>query len=202
VNQSIRIWAVILLAASAAQAASLTDLVGQKPVADGFALCANGAVAQVYVDPSDSKLVNIAAGLLCDDIARVTGRRPELVTDPAKVAGNAIIIGTAGRGSIVDKLMDTRDLVGQWETYKIEVRGNGMVIAGSDRRGTAYGVFDLSQAIGVSPWYWWADSTPVHQEALVCAEREGGAGTAVGEIPRHLHQRRGLGAGAVGRAYV
>jgi hypothetical protein len=166
VKQSIRIWIVILMAAGAAQAASLSELVGQQPGGGGFAICANGAVAQVFVDPGDAKLVNIAAGLLCDDIERVTGRRPELVTDAAKVTGNAIIIGTAGRGSLVDKLLDTRDLVGQWETYKIAVSGDRMVIAGSDRRGTAYGVFDLSQSIGVSPWYWWADSTPVHREAI------------------------------------
>ena len=41
-----------------------------------------------------------------------------------------------------------------------------MVIAGSDRRGTAYGVYELSKRIGVSPWYWWADVTPAHREAL------------------------------------
>ena len=41
-----------------------------------------------------------------------------------------------------------------------------LVITGSDRRGTAYGVFELSRAIGVSPWYWWADVPVKHADAL------------------------------------
>lgn len=39
-------------------------------------------------------------------------------------------------------------------------------MAGSDRRGTAYGVFSISEAIGVSPWYWWADVPVVHRDAV------------------------------------
>jgi hypothetical protein len=32
-----------------------------------------------------------------------------------------------------------------------------LVVAGSDPRGTIYGIYDISEQIGVSPWYWWAD---------------------------------------------
>ncbi len=53
----------------------------------------------------------------------------------------------------------------RWESYLIEVVRNpfpgvnkALVIVGSDRRGTAYGLFSISETIGVSPWYWWADA--------------------------------------------
>jgi hypothetical protein len=171
-NQSFRVWLVILMAATTARAASLSDLITHQPEAGAFPLSAAG----VYVDLGDFKLAHIAAGLLCDDIERVTGKRPTLATDPDQLPANVVIIGTLGHSPTIDKLNDTRgfhDIAGQWESYKIGVvahplRGveSALVIAGSDRRGTAYGVFDLSQSIGVSPWYWWADSTPVHQDAI------------------------------------
>lgn len=41
-----------------------------------------------------------------------------------------------------------------------------MLIAGSDKRGTIYGVYELSRQIGVSPWYWWADVPVTHQDAI------------------------------------
>jgi hypothetical protein len=88
------------------------------------------------------------------------------------------LVGTIGQSRDLDRLvslgkLDVSDIKGAWERYKIEVVTNpfvgvakALVIAGSDRRGTAYGVFTLSEAIGVSPWVWWADVTPQRRETL------------------------------------
>ena len=61
----------------------------------------------------------------------------------------------------------------KWEAYLIQTIsnpfkgiGNALVITGSDRRGTAYGVFELSKQMGVSPWYWWAD-VPVKKKTAL-----------------------------------
>lgn len=80
-----------------------------------------------------------------------------------------VIAGTVGKSSVIDRLiknkkLNVNDINGQWERYTIQLVNNpypnvrqALVIAGSDRRGTAYGLFSVSEAIGVSPWYWWAD---------------------------------------------
>jgi len=75
--------------------------------------------------------------------------------------------------------LNTDVLKGGWERYKMQTIDapfigvkQALVIAGSDRRGTAYGVFDLSKAIGVSPLYWWADVVPSKKESLVVSPME------------------------------
>jgi hypothetical protein len=143
-----------------------------------FALAQNGSVAAVYVAPEDYKAAQIAAGNFTEDVERVTGHKPALVTDAGKLSGPAVLVGTLGHSAVIDALVAQKkfpaeQLQGQWESYLIGVVANplpgvpaALVIAGSDRRGTAYGVFEVSQAIGVSPWYWWADVTPAHRDNL------------------------------------
>ena len=82
---------------------------------------------------------------------------------------NIIIIGSIAQSSFIKQLMqskkiNTDNIKGKWEAYQVQVIRNpfkgvekALVIAGSDKRGTAYGVFELSKQMGVSPWYWWAD---------------------------------------------
>lgn len=130
-----------------------------------------GAVSVVY-DAESSALDSIAAHLLARDIEMVSGWRPEIYTNLHEVNGNAIIIGEITSG-VINAHVDTARLSGQWETYgrvfKNKVTpgiGQAMFIAGSDSRGMAYGVFDLSREIGVSPWYWWADVPVKKQDRL------------------------------------
>ena len=127
------------------------------------------AAADIVVSSNDFKVVQIAAENLADDINRVTGKKPPLQTDATRVTGHAVIIGTLGHSLLIDDLvragkLHVDQLRGQWESFVITTVARplpnvdmGLVIVGSDRRGTAYGVFELSEAIGVSPWYWWAD---------------------------------------------
>jgi hypothetical protein len=126
------------------------------------------------VDPSDFAGVARAANTLRGDIARVSG------IAPAQALGGraTIIAGTIGKNAILDRLIrerriDVSGIVGKWESYLIQVVphpesgiDSALVIAGSDKRGTIYGIYDLSEQIGVSPWYFWADVPVLHRDAL------------------------------------
>ncbi|WP_207531640.1 glycosyl hydrolase 115 family protein [Desertivirga arenae] len=122
----------------------------------------------------DRKLDSIAANLLAKDIERVTGYLPGVSTNLSTAQGNVIIIGTIQSSLIrsFDKNL-AKSLINKWECFGYKVIRkpnskilNALLIAGSDLRGTAYGVFGISEKIGVSPWYWWADAHPVKQPDL------------------------------------
>lgn len=133
------------------------SLVADKPANNAFSL--TGVV--ICVDPKDEALVQQAAQCLQQDIEMVTGVKPS-ISSTTTTKQPSIIIGSLGRSSLIkaagknNKLL-LASLQNKWEGYLIQTVGNGIVIAGSDRRGTAYGVFELSRQLGVSPWYWWAD---------------------------------------------
>jgi hypothetical protein len=149
--------------------------------ADGpgrFPIVQNNTAANLFVDTNDFAGVVRAAGDVRADIARVTRRTPEIISDPARLRTNAILIGTIGKSGIIDRLIqegkiDATQITGKWESFLIQVvpeplpgMASGLVIAGSDKRGTIYGIYDLSEQIGVSPWYWWGDVTPEPKNAL------------------------------------
>jgi hypothetical protein len=148
-----------------------------------FPLVANGQAAAIVVDEADAEVVRIAADLLATDVERVSGVKPtvrpsgsqsRLQPSPA-----VVIIGTLSKsGPIIDLVksgrLDAKTIDGKWESFVIAAVADpfpgvasALVIAGSDRRGTAYGVFEVSKTIGVSPWAWWADVPPQHRESLV-----------------------------------
>jgi hypothetical protein len=153
--------------------------IGHEDFPGAVKLVLGRAVADIYVDTADAKLVGITAGLLAADIERVTSQQPRIVHDASQLGADAVIVGSIGHSVAIDRLiaagkLDATGVRGQWETYRLQVVAHpfpnverALVIFGSDRRGAAYGVFTLSQQIGVSPWYWWADLPPPHQDALV-----------------------------------
>ena len=109
----------------------------------------------VYYDDEESYQVVRAIGDLKRDIAMVTG---------SEGRQSQIVVGTYGTKTISNLIakgvLREQDLKGKWESYVITVtneKNPRLVIAGSDKRGTIYGIYDVSQRIGVSPWYWWAD---------------------------------------------
>jgi len=153
--------------------------------ASDFPIVLDGRAATILVDQSDAKVLHIAAGLLAADIQRVTGVKPKVSSDLALGrSGPVIVAGTLGGSSLITDLanrgkLDGTAVEGKWESYVISTVmdpfpgvSQALVIAGSDRRGTAYGVFEISETIGVSPWVWWADVPPKHRDSLVI-----GAGT-------------------------
>lgn len=103
----------------------------------------------IVYNPNDCALAKQMALVLSEDIERVSGIKPLVSTKTGK--GHNIIIATVG------KSQQHKELRGKWESYAIDTKGDNIYITGSDARGLAYGVFHVSEQIGVNPWYWFAD---------------------------------------------
>lgn len=136
--------------------------------------------ATIYYDGEDAEVVGIAANAFATDIEKITGINPKVDISNKLDQEYAIIVGTVGKSQLIDKLIALKKInniaADQWEEYQISLvdapmKGvkQALVIAGSDRRGTAFGVFALSRMLGVSPWVWWADVTPKHKDNLYIA---------------------------------
>ena len=146
--------------------------------AGDFCIAQDDTTASIYVDTNDYAGVLIAANNLCADVNRVTGHTPAMVNPEENPGTNVIIIGTIGKSRMIDGLIqagkiDVSSISNQWESYFTQVVphplpgvASGLVIVGSDKRGTIYGIYDLSAEMGVSPWYWWADVPVPHQDAV------------------------------------
>lgn len=132
----------------------------------GDVLLTDGAVTIGY-DVSDAKAVSIAVNTLSADFERVTGS-PAMVDHSAAAK---ILVGTMGQSALIDQLvkqkkLDASLLKGKKEKFIITLVDGQLVIAGSDRRGTVYGIYELSEQMGVSPWYYWADVPVVRQKHI------------------------------------
>lgn len=143
-----------------------------------FPLCAGGESCDIFVSPEDFEVVKKAASLFAEDIGRVTGTKGHVQVGNPGEGQNIVVIGTLNHNSFIDKLagdnqIDVTGIQNGWEQYLIKTVENpvkgikrALIIAGCDRRGTAYGTFALSEAIGVSPLYWWADVPVKKKNAL------------------------------------
>jgi hypothetical protein len=166
------------LACAVAHAQAPEHWVTSQRHAGDFVLADGRGGARIVIADGDATVVGIAAHDLAADIERVTGHRPEVAGRPARTS---VIIGTLGRSALIDRLAASHklaagQLAGAWESFVIATVDKplpgvdrALVIAGSDPRGTAFGTYELSQAIGVSPWHWWADVAPAHQAGLYVA---------------------------------
>ena len=110
---------------------------------------------KIVYNQQDAPLVAKMATTLSEDICRVTGTAPAIVTRMGK--GNVVVLCTVEKLGTLCPGLSAKELSGSWERYKIITQGKRLVVVGSDPRGLAYGVLHISEAIGVSPWYWWAD---------------------------------------------
>ncbi|MBQ9357111.1 MAG: glycosyl hydrolase 115 family protein [Prevotella sp.] len=138
--------------------------------AQSFCISERGKAAPIAVDNQDWPGVIRAAGDLADDIRKVTGTASRVVSGSTADTAS-IIVGTIGKSRIIDRLVRQRKLNvsqvrGRWESFVIDVIDGNLVIAGSDKRGTIYGIYTVSEHIGVSPWYWWADVPVMHKSEL------------------------------------
>ena len=143
---------------------------------DRFCIAKDGKTATIVVDENDWKGVIRAANDLGDDVRKVTGtaspvRIEKLKKGKIEDGVGSIIVGTIGKSRLIDglikqKKLDVKKIKGHWEGYVIDVVGGNLVIAGNDKRGTIFGIYEISRRIGVSPWYWMADAPVVHQNEL------------------------------------
>ncbi len=125
-------------------------------------LCEKNETVKIYVDDADNSAVRIAAQNLVNDIKRVCGANAVLTNNRNEAR---IVVGSMGHSTGIDAFLqrndiDPKELKGKREKYIITIINNQLVIAGSDRRGAVYGIYELSAQMGVSPWYYWMD-TPV-----------------------------------------
>jgi hypothetical protein len=152
-------------------------IIKKASVAD-FTLANGIEAAPLVLDANDHPGVIRIAGYLQEDLYKVTQLKPRILMGELPPVKEVVIIGTIGKSSLIKQLVDAgkidvKALEGKWEASLIQVVANplpnvekALVIAGSDKRGTIFGMFDLSRQIGVSPWYFWADVPVVVQKEL------------------------------------
>ncbi|HEY2417327.1 MAG TPA: glycosyl hydrolase 115 family protein [Steroidobacteraceae bacterium] len=146
--------------------------------AHGFALINAGRAATLVIDSGDAAGVAIAAGNLRADITRVSGLDAPLSSTGVSPGATIVLIGTIGHNRLIDQLiadkkLDVSPITGRWESFLTQVIASpfpgterALVICGSDRRGTIFGIYDLSEQMGVSPWYYWADVSTQHHDTV------------------------------------
>ena len=134
-----------------------------------FPLIAGGKPALVVIDADADPAIGHVARNFAADLGRVGGTNAKVVRAIGKARGPVVIIGEAGKSALIEQLrqrglVDIADLAGQWEAFRQVVIEKpfpnvpyALVIVGSDRRGAVFGTYDVSERIGVSPWYWFAD---------------------------------------------
>ena len=122
---------------------------------------------EIYMDANDCRGVSYAANALVKDIRNVSGSQATITSNRKAT----ILVGTIGHSAAIDQLVKQKRingnlLKGKREKFIITMVDNQLVIAGSDRRGTIYGIYELSQQMGVSPWYDWADVPVEHHDSI------------------------------------
>ena len=143
-----------------------------------FTLSTSNGSTPLVISSEDFPGVISALKNLKTDIGKVTGREPEIKYTNKPDSKEVVIVGTIGKSPVIDQLikskkLDVKSISGKWESFVIQTIDSplpgvekALVIAGSDKRGTIYGIYDVSRNIGVSPWYYWADVPVVKQESV------------------------------------
>ncbi len=145
---------------------------------DMFKLSESGKSTTLCISSDDFQGVIRALNDLKTDIGKVTGSEPVIAMDKFPDEKEIVIVGTYGKSQLIGQLvtsgkLNVKDINDQWEAFSIQTIDNpfpgvdkALVIVGSDKRGSIYGIYDVSEKIGVSPWYYWADVPIKHEEAL------------------------------------
>lgn len=119
--------------------------------------------------------MNMDEGCICKGFVWSAGRSQAPVTPVLGIKNNTdlpeVTVGTIGNSDVIDSLiaqgkLDVSEIENKWESFTIQEVDGSIVVAGSDKRGTIYGIYDISEKIGVSPWYWWGDSVIEHSDNL------------------------------------
>src|SRR3954469_22686996 len=188
---SVALCAILLCVSSFSYALGEKSYLSSSAKSGDVILVDAKSTATLYVDEKDFPGVIRAAKNLQSDIEKVTAKKPSLTQDVDSIKNQALIIGTLGRSALVDQLIaskkiDVSGIKNQWDAYQISVVQNptatikqALVIVGSNKRGTSYGIYDLAEQIGVSPWYWWADVPAKKKTSLIIAKN-----THVQEMPK------------------
>jgi Glycosyl hydrolase family 115/Gylcosyl hydrolase family 115 C-terminal domain len=159
----------VLICFSSIQGLTQDIIVSDKYDSGFFPIVSVLNATSIYVNLKDHWLVHKAAELLQKDIQMLTGFKPEIISSLPLSDDYLIIIGSLDSSEIINRLssekkINIENLKDKWESFQFQTIkkptagiNNALIISGSDRRGTAFGVFELSRQMGVSPWFWWAD---------------------------------------------
>ncbi len=117
----------------------------------------SGQTVVIACSPSEELVVRTALEMLGRDIQTVLSS-----TTQANEKTGEIVIGTVGQSELISRTgIDVSALKGKKQAFLLSVSPEGkLIVAGSDKHGTAYGILEISRLLGVSPWEWWADVTP------------------------------------------
>lgn len=159
---------IFLFLVTVCRAQTNTLSVSEKP--SYFSLFTPSTVASICTDEQDAKVVTIAANAFANDLQLLSGNQMQ-VLHKVPANGFSIVAGTIGQSKLIDDFIKSNKLnvtsiKHKWERFIIQTAGNKLLIIGSDRRGTAFGIFHLSRLMGVSPFVWWADVTPQKKNQL------------------------------------
>lgn len=169
---------------SLAQTPQNSLVISADETARSFPLFSSTVTPVFYYDANDAKVVQIAAEAFTNDVNLISGKQIKINTTNKLSDRYAIVAGTIGKSKVIDdliknRLINVKAVKGKWESFTIQIvksipKGKGskfpnrelLIITGSDRRGTAFGIFHLSRLIGVSPFVWWADAVPEKKQQL------------------------------------
>ena len=146
-----------------------------------FILCRDGRAADIILEQNSVPGMSLMTDIFCGDIERVCGVYPEVVQSPKEGCPYAVLVATCESSEMLDSfeqrgLIDLSNVRGKREVYGIfcvKDTGSGtefLVIAGSDKRGTIYGMFHISECIGVSPWVFFADAVPERRGEVILTD--------------------------------
>lgn len=182
-------WLLVLLSVCASCSVMAAGYLAS-PSEPGFILANESGVAPIVVEDTASPGVKRAANTVREDIFRVAGQRPDLASVLPR-SEQIVLVAEIGKSALLSQLVsegkvDISELEGRWDGYLIHhIRSpfagvsEAWVIVGANRRGAMYGLYDLSETIGVSPWYWWADVPVTKRKQLVFK-----SGTRVLDFPK------------------
>lgn len=150
-------------------------------IPDGiFTIASNNRAVSLYIDENadDYEGLRLVSESFADDVKKVSGADVNIVTDYNELKGSVIIVGSVGNNALIDRFaaegkLSTDDIKGKWEVYRMDVIESplagvekALVIAGSDKRGAIYGLYSISEMMGVSPWVYWADVNPAQKDTV------------------------------------
>jgi len=140
-----RLLGAVALLLSVASLPGSSALLGPgSSAAASFPLIVGGQSALIVCPEKAPEVVKIAARMLAGDLSTITGVQVSVV--PQADASIPCI-----------ELVQSRELAGRWEAFRLSVTEQVLTVEGSDPRGLAYGALEISRRLGVSPWQWWAD---------------------------------------------
>ena len=180
-------FCLILLTTLKASAIDNRGITSETPLAEYFPLITTSGdhalPTPIVISDNDLPGIEIAASNLSDDFRKVCGTAAQLIqADKTTSLPSVAIMAGSLESSLIRQLIKSKrlnetDLKGKYEKYVMTTVDSPMpgvdralVIAGSDRRGTIYGIYELSEQIGVSPWYDWADVPPARHDQLYIAD--------------------------------